>query len=137
MLAYQGQIDEALTDASIAERLAADNGQFFLAGGAAHNHAFTAGLQGDIATALASFARADALYAQVGYPGRSAGVFASDRCELMIAAGLHAEARENAELAVRTLEGVGDVMDLAEARLLLARACLAQNDADAAYREAP
>ncbi len=27
-------------------------------------------------------------------------------------------------------------MDLAEARLLLARACLAQNDADAAYREA-
>ena len=52
VLAYQGQIDEALTDASIAERLAADNGQFFLAGGAAHNHAFTAGLQGDIATAL-------------------------------------------------------------------------------------
>ena len=136
VLAYLGQINDALTDATIAERLAADNGQFFLAGGAAHNHGFTAGLQGDIVTALASFARADALYAQVGYPGRSAGVLASDRCELMIAAGLHAEARENAELAVRTLEGVGDVMDLAEARLLLARACLAQNDTAAAYREA-
>jgi len=136
VLAHRGQIDEALTDALIAERLAVDNGQFFLAGGAAHNHGFTAGLQGDIVTALASFARADALYARVGYPGRSAGVLASDRCELMITAGLLAEARENGELAVRTLEGVGDVMDLAEARLLLARACLAQNDGDAAYRAA-
>ena len=56
MLAYRGRIDDALTDTTIAERLAADNGQFFLAGGAAHNHAFTAGVQGDIVTALASFA---------------------------------------------------------------------------------
>ncbi len=135
-LAYQGRIEEALDDCALAERLATDHEQYFLAGGAAHNHAFAAGLQGDIVTALASFGRADGLYAQVGYPGRSAGVLASDRCELMLAAGLTDEARANAEIAVSALGDGGDVNNLAEARLLLARACLAQGDVEAAHREA-
>ena len=111
--------------------------QYFLAGGAAHNHAFAAGLQGDIVTALASFARADeSVRAGRVIPGRSAGVLASDRCELMLAAGLHDEAPANAELAVRSLDDVDDVNDLAEARLLLARACLAQGDGDRGPSEA-
>ena len=135
-LAYQGRIEEALDDSSVAERLATAHEQYFLAGGAAHNHAFAAGLQGDIVTALASFVRADSLYEQVGYPGRSAGVLASDRCELMLAAGLIDEARANAEIAVSALGDGGDINNLAEARLLLARACLAQGDVDAAHREA-
>ncbi len=134
--AFQGRIEEALADSSIAEQLATVREQYFLAGGAAHNHAFASGLQGDIVTALASFARADDLYGRVGHPGRSAGVLASDRCELMLAAGLNDEARANAETAVRSLEDVGDVSDLAEARLLLGRACLAQGDVEAAHREA-
>jgi tetratricopeptide (TPR) repeat protein len=134
--AFQGRVDEALADSLQAEQQAVEHGQYFLAGGAAHNHAFAAGLQGDIVTGLASFARADDLYARVGHPGRSAGVLASDRCELMIAAGLFDEARANAELAVRSLEEVGDVSDLAEARLLLARACLVQGDVETAHREA-
>ena len=136
LLAYQGRIEEALDDCVVAERLATAHEQYFLAGGAAHNHAFAAGLQGDIVTALASFVRADSLYEQVGYPGRSAGVLASDRCELMLAAGLNDEARANAEIAVRALSDGGDVNNLAEARLLLARACLAQGDVEAAHREA-
>lgn len=135
-LAYLGRIAEALSDASVAERLAIEHGQYFLAGGAAHNQGFTAGLQGDIPSALASFARADALYARVGYPGRSAGVLASDRCEVMLAAGLHDEALANAETAVRSLEDVDDVIDLAEARLLLARAHLAVGAAVDAHRVA-
>lgn len=136
VLAYRGEIDAALDDLEIAERLASDEGQFFLAGGAAHNHGFTAGRRGDIVTALGSFDRADRLYERVGYPGRCVGVLAADRCEVMIVAGLHDEARANAELAVGSLEGVGDVNDLAEARLLLARACLAQGDHHAANAEA-
>ena len=136
VLAYQGQIDEALDDASIAERLAADDGQFFLAGGAAHNHAFAAGVAGRHRHGAGVVRPRRRVVRPGRLPRPERGVLASDRCELMIAAGLHAEARENAELAVRTLEGVGDVTDLAEARLLLARACLAQNDVDAAYREA-
>ena len=136
VLSFQGRVDDALSDALVAERLAFEHGQYFLAGGAAHNHAFAAGLQGDIVTALASFVRADELYGRVGHPGRSAGVLASDRCELMLAAGLYHEARTHAERAVQSLEDVSDVSDLAEARLLLARACLAQGDLDAAHREA-
>ncbi len=136
VLARQGRTEEAMSDATIAEALATNHRQFFLAGGAAHNHGFAAGLHGDIVTALASFGRADELYARVGYPGRSGGVLASDRCEVLITAGLHAEARANAERAVDSLEDVGDVLDLAEARLLLARACLAQHDLAAAHVEA-
>ncbi len=136
VLVYQGDTEGALRDAEIAEALALANGQFLLAGGAAHNHGFTAGRRGDIVTALASFERADRLYAEVGYPGRCAGVLASDRCEVMMVAGLHDEARESAEVAVRSLAESDDVSDLAEAHLLLARACLAQGDAEAAHREA-
>lgn len=132
VLVYRGDIDRALADLEIAERLAVDHGQFFLAGGAAHNHGFSAGRRGDIVTALASFDRAERLYATAGSPGRCRGVLAADRCEVMMVAGLHDEARAAAELAVHTLEGVDDVTDLAEARLLLARACLAQGDRDAA-----
>ena len=132
VLVYRGDIDRALADLEIAERLAVDHGQFLLAGGAAHNHGFSAGRRGEIVTALASFDRAERLYATAGFPGRCRGVLAADRCEVMMVAGLHGEARAAAELAVRTLEGVNDVTDLAEARLLLARACLAQGDRDAA-----
>ena len=136
VLTYQGHTERALADLEIAERLAAEHGQFLLAGGAAHNHGFAAGRRGDIVTALASFDRADRLYAEVGHPGRCIGVLAADRCEVMIVAGLHDEARSSAELAVRSLEDVDDVNDLAEAILLLARACLAQGDHAAAYTAA-
>jgi CHAT domain-containing protein/tetratricopeptide (TPR) repeat protein len=133
VLTYQGDTQRALVDLEIAERLATEHGQYFLAGGAAHNLGFTAGRRGDIVTALASFERADGLYAEVGHPGRCTGVLAADRCEVMMIAGLHDEARTNAELAVRSLADVDDVNDLAEAQLLLARACLAQGDHDAAH----
>lgn len=136
VLAYRGDVVAALADAAIAERLAAEHGQFFLAGGAAHNHGFAAGRRGDVVAAIASFARADDWYGRVGHPGRSAGVLASDRCEVMLVAGLHDEARASAEVAVRTLEEVDDVNDLAEARLLLARACLIQGDHLRAQTEA-
>lgn len=136
VLTYQGDTERALADLEIAERLAREHGQFLLAGGAAHNHGFTAGRRGDIVTALASFDRADRLYERVGHPGRCIGVLAADRCEVMILAGLHDEARSNAELAVRSLEDVDDVNDLAEALLLLARACLAQGDHAAAHAAA-
>lgn len=132
VLVYRGDIDRAFADLDIAERLAVDQEQFLLAGGAAHNYGFTAGRCGDIVTALAAFDRAEGLYATVGFPGRCRGVLAADRCEVMMVAGLHDEARAAAELGVQTLEGVDDVTDLAEARLLLARACLAQGDRDAA-----
>ncbi len=136
VLAWQGRVPEALADAERAEELAVAEGQWFLAGGAAHNHGYTAGLQGDVVTALESFARAESLYARVGHPGRSAGVLASDRCQVMLAAGLSSEGRREAERAVAELAAVADVSDLAEARLLLAKACLATGDLVTARSEA-
>lgn len=136
VLAYRGRTAEALVDAGIAEQLASEHEQWFLAGGSAHNHAFTAGLHGDLVTALASFARAEEWYSRVGHPGRSAGVLASDRCEVLLAAGLFSEARASAQRAVDALGALDDVVDLAEARLLLARACLADGDPVSARREA-
>jgi hypothetical protein len=136
VLALRGRTSEALHDAELAEQLAVAERQWFLAGGAAHNHGYFAGLCGDVVTALESFARADEFYGRVGHPGRSAGVLASDRCEVMLAAGLWAEARQHAAHAVAALEAVGDISDLAEARLLFAKACLAAGDAPVARREA-
>ena len=123
--AYQGDSTRAIEDALAAEGLATELGQSFLAGCAAHNAGFALGRAGDVVRALQAFDRADDNYALVNYPGRCDGVLAADRCEVLLMAGLNAEAVTSAELAVAALEDVADVNDLSEARLLLARACLA------------
>ena len=132
VFAFQGDNDAALDDSLIAERIARAENQQLLAGGAANNAGFVHGRIGNIVEALDAFDRADELYAAVGYPGRCDGVLAADRCQVLLTAGLHDEARASAELAVSALEVVEDVIDLAEAQLLLARTCLAQGDHAAA-----
>lgn len=131
-LAYQGRTSEAITDSLEAENLALKVGQTFLAGCAAHNAGFVYGRDGNLVSALAAFDRADALYDAVDYPGRCDGVLAADRCEVLLIAGLIDEALASANHAVGVLEDVADVGDLAEARLLQARAHLASGDHDQA-----
>ncbi|MFK8024896.1 MAG: CHAT domain-containing protein [Ilumatobacter sp.] len=123
--AYRGDHVRAIDDALTAERLANEQSQDFLAGCAAHNAAFAAGRIGAIVEALDGFERAEAAYRAVGFPGRSRGVLAADRSEVLLAAGLLTEACDEAAVAVASLEDAGDVNDLAEARLLHARACAA------------
>src|SRR4029453_10094756 len=70
-----------------------------------------------------------------GDPPRLVAVLASDRCDVLLQVGLADDARAAAEGAVAALDGV-DAAHLAEARLLLAQACLAAGDLDRAAAEA-
>ncbi len=130
--AYHGRTTEAIADSVEAMRLADLAGQPFLAGCAAHNAGFAFGRDGDVVEALRAFDRADEWYASVGYPGRCDGVLAADRCDVLLLAGLRDEACDAAAHAVGALEELGDVSDLAEARLQLARALAARGDHAAA-----
>lgn len=135
-LAYQDRLREAIDDSLAAYRIADEIDQPFLAGCAIHNAGFVHGRNGDVVAALRAFDRAEVKYAEVGFPGRCDGVLAADRCEVLLIAGLLTEARASADAAVRALEGVEDVSDLAEARLLQARAALSMADHAAAAEAA-
>ena len=94
------------------------------------------GRRGDVPAALAAFDRAEAAYASQGDPPRLVAALASDRCEVFLTVGLARDATLAAERALTLLGDAGDATHRAEARLLLARARLAQSDLDGARREA-
>jgi len=136
LLVYQHRHQEALADLEQGERLALELGQDFLAGGAAHNLGFAYGQMGDVISSLAAFDRAQERYLAVGFPGRSEFVLSADRCAVLLIAGLDEEARDAAEIAISGLEALHDVNDLAEARLLSARAWLRLDRSDLAIEAA-
>ncbi|HET6954527.1 MAG TPA: hypothetical protein VFI47_29455, partial [Acidimicrobiales bacterium] len=135
LLAYRGQVDAALVDFAEVEALAARLGLPVLVAMAAHNAGFALGRRGAVGEALRAFARAEAAYDALARPPRLVAVLASDRCDVLLQAGLADDARASAEAAVAALAGV-DAAHAAEARLLLAQACLAAGDLDAASAEA-
>jgi tetratricopeptide (TPR) repeat protein len=132
LLAYQGELEDALDDLTEAERISTEQGLPILAAMAAHNGAFAHVRRGDLPDALAAFDRAERAYAVLNNPRYQVAVLHADRCEALLVAGLVSEARAAATAAVRALEPTGDVANLTESRLLLARALLA----DGAYAEA-
>ena len=129
--AYQGDLVAALEDLGHAERIAADEDLPVLVAMAAHNTGFAYGRRGELPDALGAFDRAERAYA-VLENHRMTAVLASDRCEVLLAAGLAAEARSAAEAAVCAFGRTGDHAYLTEARLLLARSLMAAG----AYRDA-
>lgn len=130
--AYQGRSDAALEDLAEAERLSVECGLPVLTAMAAHDTGFVHGRRGSVPEALAAFERVEHAYHALGRPARLSAVLEGDRCEVLLAAGLVAEARKAAEAAVAALESAGDVAHLSECRLLLARALLDEG----AYKEA-
>lgn len=102
------------------------------AGSALHNLAFVAGRRGDVPAALERYDAAEAAWQDMGLP---AGLTMVPRCELLLSVRLPAEARACIDSCIRELAAGGASADLAEARLMLAQAALAQGDFDAA-REA-
>ena len=134
--AYQGAFQEALDDLSESERLATELDLWVLVAMAAHNLGFALGRRGDVPAALAAFDRAEAAYASQGNPPRLVAALASDRCEVFLTVGLARDATLAAERALTLLGDAGDATHRSEARLLLARARLAQSDLEAARREA-
>jgi CHAT domain len=135
LLAYQRHVDAALVDFAEVEALAGRLGLPVLVAMAAHNAGFALGRRGSVGDALDAFARAEAAYDELGRPPRLVAVLASDRCDVLLQAGLADDARASATAAVAALAGV-DAAHAAEARLLLAQACLAAGDLDAATAEA-
>ncbi len=135
LLAYQGSFEPALADLAEGEEVAAALGLPVMEAMAAHNAGFAQARRGAVADALAAFDRAEVAYAELGRPPRLVAVLASDRCDVLLQVGLVAEARAAAATAVAALDGI-DATHAGEARLLLAQACLAGGDLDAAGSEA-
>ncbi len=127
-----GDLDGGESDQRRAQELAEELDQRLLSAGALHNLGFLNGRRGDIPAALHWLERAAAAYAALGAPGRLTSVLDVDLCDVLLAAGLTVEARAAAQRAVDAMAATGNMVNLAEARLLLARACLAQGDHDAA-----
>jgi tetratricopeptide (TPR) repeat protein len=133
---FLGDLDGGEADQLRTQQLAEELGQHLLAAGAQHNLGFLNGRRGDIPTALQWLERAGAAYAGLGAPGRLTSVLDADVCDVLLAAGLTVEARAAAQRAVDAMATAGNVVNLAEARVLLARTCLAQGDHESARAEA-
>jgi tetratricopeptide (TPR) repeat protein len=119
-----------------AEAGARQEGMTILEAMAAHNLGFTVGRAGALADGLRALDRAARIYGRLGYQPRQLPVLHTDHAEILLAAGLVTSARHEAETAVACLAEADNPVDLQEARLLLARTCLAGGDPAAAQREA-
>lgn len=96
----------------------------------AHNLGYAAALRGDVPLALRRYDDAEAGYAR----HREIPLeLWRDRCELLLEVGLAAEAQEAAGRAVLAATARREPAELAEARLRLAQASLAEGDAVAAF----
>jgi tetratricopeptide (TPR) repeat protein len=131
--AYRGNLSMAAADQRRAGTLARALGQGLLAAMTEHNLGFVAALRADLPAALACYDRAEAAYRAIETP---TSVLDMDRCEALLDAGLFAEARAAAQRAVDGLAGSANAVELAEARLVLGRAALADGCPESACSEA-
>lgn len=131
---YRGDYAAAEADLRRAELLAPDIGEGFATAKVHHNLGFVAACRGNVPQALAWFDQAQLEFATLGLP--EAPVL-SDRAETLLSVGLAAEGLAAATLARRELEGRGgSALDLAEARLMEARAYLLLGETGNALRSA-
>ncbi|BEL04697.1 CHAT domain-containing protein [Actinoplanes sichuanensis] len=131
--AYRGRSGPAEADLLRAEELYGKLGQDLAVADVRWNRGFAAGRAGQVVAALTHLAAAEEHY--VGNH-LSAALIMMDRCDVLLSAGLHEEAREVAAAAVRELARRRMAADLAEARLLLAAAALACGATDEARKAA-
>jgi tetratricopeptide (TPR) repeat protein len=117
-----GRTAAAQADFELAERLSAEDGQHLLVATAQQNLGFLESRLGRWPQALARMAQARGRYHQLGSPGRFLASLDADECELLLHSGFPAEAKEMAEAVIANAGGSGDVLQLAEGNLLLARA---------------
>ena len=136
LFVYRGDFVRGHADFAISERVAQARGLTILMAMAAHNLGFAAGRLGHVADGLRALDRARTGYQASGSRPRQLPVLLSDRAEILLTAGLAADARHAAEDAVRLLSEGSNISDLSEARLLLARACLDVHDFDEARAQA-
>jgi len=123
--AYAGRLPAATSDLRRAKELFTSLGQTLRAAGATGNLGFVAARAGDLPAALAAYDITEAAYVAAGLP---APELLLDRAELLLAAGLADEANASAAAAVILTTELGADTNLAEARLLQAKAALALGD---------
>lgn len=128
VLAMLGRFDEAEVDVAAARTIALALDQGLLVAGAEHNLGFLLGRRGDVPGALACLDRARAAYESHGSPARLTSALDTDRCEVLLSAGLAAEARVAAGRSLEAAVASGNLMMEAEARVQVARASLALRD---------
>jgi tetratricopeptide (TPR) repeat protein len=119
--AIVGQAARADRDLEIAERLLALTGQVLESAMAVHNRADVAVQAGDLPAALAFLDEAAARYTRLGVVSAD---LAFDRCKVLLAAGLAAEAFAEADAAV-ALHSAGRSVGKAELLFAAARAAQA------------
>ena len=127
-----GDFDAAIADfdqsLEIAERL----GLHVLAAGSAHNRAYLDGRSGRMSAALRGYSMARSLYSVADSPGRYINDLDIDECELLVEAGLTADAAPLAERVVMSARAGSNHSQLAEALLQLARIRLMQGESTSA-----
>jgi hypothetical protein len=133
LYAYQGSFRLAEADIARAEQLFEELDLPRALAGARWNHGFVESRRGDIPAALAALDSAGEAYRRASMP---VGLLLVDQCDVLLAAGLVGEARQVARAAVAELSKHRHSADLAEARLMLARAELADGAPAAARRTA-
>ncbi|MEV0897134.1 CHAT domain-containing tetratricopeptide repeat protein [Actinoplanes sp. NPDC049802] len=131
--AYRGRPDAAEADLGRAEQLYTRLEQDLAVADVRWNRGFAAGRAGRIVAALTHLAAAEEYYTAHRL---SPAMIRMDRCDVLLSAGLHDEARDVAAAVVHELARRRMPADLAEARLLLAAAALACGDLDSARHAA-
>ena len=126
---YRGALGAAEADLALAEEIHESIGQALAATQVRHNRGWVAARSGDVPLALEWFDRVEAEYRAHDVP---LALLLMDRCEVLLSARLAAEAKANADAAVKELAAAGFGADLAEARLLAAHAELLVGDTAAA-----
>lgn len=131
-----GGMSESRRDLTRAMALAGECGQPVLVAMAAHNLGYLDFLLGRLPGALAAFAIARERYDEMGSPGRIYAALDADEGTVLLAAGFAEEAKETCERLIGVARDDGNIFQLAEGFLLLARAHLALGDPGAALRAA-
>ena len=130
---YRGELGAAEADLRRAETLCDELGLGLMSASVRQNLGFVAAQRGDVPLGLACYEQAQATFAAIG--GTRYALLELDRCSLLLAAGLTAEARASADRAITALVETAMGAEVAEARLQRAEVALAERDWPAA-REA-
>jgi tetratricopeptide (TPR) repeat protein len=129
-----GSTARADEDFGTAERLFAETSQELESAYATHNRGLVAFRSGDLPVALSYFDEVARRYESLGTPTPDLSI---DRCAVLLAAGLPADALKEADLAIRDLEQVhGQATKKAELLLTAADAALAVGDPGTALQRA-
>jgi tetratricopeptide (TPR) repeat protein len=123
----------AETDLREADRLARRLGRHLAVGIIAENLGYLETLRGDVPAALAHLDRAEQI---IGALGGQLGPVFTDKSELLLSAGVPAEARAAARQAIRAFERQRRRLMVPGARLFLAQAAFADGDVPVALEQA-